>query len=199
MAQPRLNTFARVRALEGWKAIAFSAALLERMLPNYRLFCEATGFDDENVCRTCLDLIWERLKAPKSRINFGLQLEKVESVTPDTSDYDFFGVYPAIDAAVGLSAALQLILGQDDQGAVVVSKLSQGSVEVYLLATGEATDDDVKHHPLMTFEIDIQNELLDCLDRAKPDATTADTLIAIALEENMSNIGVSLSDEVQGS
>ena len=39
MAKQKLNTFGRVRALEGWKAVAFGAALLERMLPNYTLFC----------------------------------------------------------------------------------------------------------------------------------------------------------------
>ena len=29
MAKQKLNTFGRVRALEGWKAVAFGAALLE--------------------------------------------------------------------------------------------------------------------------------------------------------------------------
>lgn len=194
MAQQKLTTFARVRALSGWKAEAFSAALLERMLPNYQLFCEVTGFDDEKVCRTCLDLIWERLSAPKSKINFGLQLEKVESVTPDTADYDFFGVYPAIDAAIGLAATVQLILKQDEQGAVVVSKLSQGSVEAYLLSTGEATDDTVKQHPLMEYEVAIQNALLDHLDGVTSSAGIARELKAIALEEQMSNIGLSLEE-----
>ena len=42
MVKQKLNTFGRVRALEGWKAVAFGAALLERMLPNYALFCDLT-------------------------------------------------------------------------------------------------------------------------------------------------------------
>lgn len=188
----KLTTFARVRALSGWQAVAFSAALLERMVPNYQLFCEVTGFDDENVCRNCLDLVWESVRAPKSKINFSLQLEKVETVTPDTADYDFYGVYPAIDAAIGLGAVVNLILKQDDQGAVVVSKLSQGSVEAYLLTTDEATDDDVKTHPLMEFEVALQNALLDCVEAGTSPLQTADELKALALEEQMSNIGLAL-------
>lgn len=192
MASQKLNTFARVRALEGWQAVAFSAALLERMLPNYQLFCQATGYDDEGVCRKCLDLVWEWLRSPKSKINFGLQLEKVEAVTPDTQDYDFYGVYPAIDAAIALSAVLQLLLKQDEQGAVVVSKLSQGSVEAFLLLTEEATDDTVKAHPLMAFEVEVQQELLDATEAARANAASADQLKAIALEAGISNIGLEL-------
>lgn len=192
MSGTKLNTFARVRALQGWKAIAFSAALLERMLPNYQLFCDSTGFEDEGVCRHCLNLIWESLKSPKSRINFSLQLDKVEEATPDTQDYDFYGVYPAIDAAIGLAAAINLITRQDEQGAVVVSKLSQGSVEAYLLLTEEATDENVKTHPLMTFEIEVQQELLDYLETCRQNAAAADELRNLALEAGISNIGLEL-------
>jgi len=192
MSQNKLNTFGRVRALTDWKAVAFSAALLERMLPNYQLFCDSTGFDDEGACRKCLDLIWEWLSAPKSKINFSLQLEKVEEVTPDTQDYDFYGVYPAIDAAIGLSSALHLLLQQDLQGAVVISKLSQGSVEAYLLMTGEATDDDVKQHPLMQFEIEVQQELLDSLENLRRNSEHIKSLRALALEAGISNIGLEI-------
>ncbi|WP_218311026.1 YjaG family protein [Alteromonas antoniana] len=196
MAQQKLTTFARVRALDGWRAVAFSAALLERMLPNYQLFCELTEYDDGKTCRNCLDLLWESVKSPKSKINFSVQLEKVELLTPDTQDYDNFGVYPAIDAAIGLAAAVNLAKKDDLQGAVVVSKLSQGSVEAYLLASGEATEDDVKAHPLMQFEVEIQNALLDCAEQGGRPAETADALKALALEEGISNIGIDLSADV---
>ena len=100
MAKQKLNTFGRVRALEGWKAVAFGAALLERMLPNYTLFCELTESGDASALRNCLNLVWETLKSPKSKFNIAVQLEKVEVATPDTSEHDNYGVYPAIDAAI---------------------------------------------------------------------------------------------------
>ena len=193
MAKQKLNTFGRVRALEGFKAIAFAAALLERMLPNYALFCDVTDSGDAAALRNCLNLVWETLKSPKSKFNIAVQLEKVELATPDTEEFDNYGVYPAIDAAIGLASLLNLVAGDDPQGAVVISKLSQGSVEAYLLATGEADDDSVKEHPLMAFEVEVQNEMLDYIEQAKSSAKAADEMRALALEAGMSNIGLDLS------
>lgn len=191
MAKQKLNTFARVRALEGWKAIAFGAALLERMLPNYTLFCDVTETGDAAALRNCLNLVWETLKSPKSKFNVGVQLEKVEVATPDTSEFDNYGVYPAIDAAIGLAALLNLVAGDDPQGAVVVSKLSQGSVEAYLLEAQEAND-DVKNHPLMAFEVEVQNELLDYVEQAKYPAKACEEMKQLALEAGITNIGIEL-------
>lgn len=193
MAKQKLNIFARVRELEGWKAVAFSAALLERMIPNYALFCDVSEYEEAANLRGCLDLIWESVKAPKSKFNTAVQLEKVEVGTPDIQDFDTYGVYPAIDAAIGVAAVVNLIAGEDPQGAVVVSKLSQGSVEAYLLASGEANDETVKDHPLMAFEIAIQDELLCCIEAASSPQTTAQALKQIALDEGISNIGLDLA------
>ena len=188
----KLSTFAQVRALEGRDAIAFSAALLQRMVPNYQLFCELNEFAEPDTLSNCLALIWESLTSPKSKINFATQLEKVEEATPDVSDFEGFGVYPALDAAIAMSAALNLILKVEPHGAVVVSKLSQGSVEAYLLATGEAEEDNVKSHPLMQFEIAIQQELLGVLESKAPFTQTVATLKKIAASEGISNIGLEL-------
>jgi hypothetical protein len=189
----KLSTFAQVRALEGADAIAFSAALLQRMVPNYQLFCELTEFAEPDTLSKCLDLIWESLCSPKSKINFATQLEKVEEATPDVSDYDSFGVYPALDAAIAMSSAINLIMKVDPHGAVVVSKLSQGSVEAYLLASGEATEDDVKTHPLMQFEIAIQQELLYAVTTKAPMTQKVSKLKTIAASEGISNIGLEIN------
>ena len=189
----KLSTFAQVRALEGADAIAFSAALLQRMVPNYQLFCELTEFAEPDTLTKCLDLIWESLCSPKSKINFATQLEKVEEATPDVSDYDSFGVYPALDAAIAMSSAINLIMKVDPHGAVVVSKLSQGSVEAYLLASGEATEEDVKTHPLMQFEIAIQQELLDAVTTKAPMTQKVAKLKGIAASEGISNIGLEIN------
>ena len=189
----KLSTFAQVRALEGADAIAFSAALLQRMVPNYQLFCELTEFAEPDTLSKGLDLIWESLCSPKSKINFATQLEKVEEATPDVSDYDSFGVYPALDAAIAMSSAINLIMKVDPHGAVVVSKLSQGSVEAYLLASGEATEDDVKVHPLMQFEIAIQQELLDAVTTKAPMTQKVSKLKTIAASEGISNIGLEIN------
>jgi uncharacterized protein YjaG (DUF416 family) len=190
----KLNIFQQVRELEGWYAVAFSATLLERMLPNYVLFCEATEFADPAQYRNSLNAIWEWLAVPKAKINFAAQLEKVEVAVPDAVDFDNYGVYPAIDMAMSLSATILLIQGEDLQGAVVVSKLSQGGVEAFIEASSDEdiSDLDIKQHPLMQWEVETQQELLMFLSTCPKNAQSCKQLKQIATAEGMSNIGIEI-------
>ncbi|MCF2947442.1 YjaG family protein [Paraglaciecola aquimarina] len=190
----KLNIFQQVRELEGWYAVAFSATLLERMLPNYTLFCEVTEFADPAQYRKTLNSIWEWLAVPKAKINFAAQLEKVEELVPDASDFDNYGVYPAIDVAMSMSATILLIQEQDLQGAVVVSKLSQGGVEAFIEASSEQElePQDIKQHPLMQWEIETQQELLILLNKSPKNAETCKKLKTLATTEGMSNIGIEI-------
>lgn len=189
----KLDIFSQVRALEGWKAVAYSAALLERMLPNYELFDDVNGLGGYVTLRHCLDLVWTWLTDPKQKINFAVHLEKVELLTPDPAAFDAWGVFPAVDAAIGLAACVQLVLGEDPQGAVVVSKLSQGSVEAFLFATEQADETDVKQHPLMQFELALQQSLLFCLAQGESRAHVLSQLKQLALEDEVSNIGLEIA------
>lgn len=190
----KLNIFQQVRELEGWHAIAFSATLLERMLPNYTLFCEVTEFADPAQYSKTLNSIWESLASPKSKINFAAQLEKIEELVPDASDFDNYGVFPAIDVAMSMSATILLIQGEDLQGAVVVSKLSQGGVEAFIEASAEQELEpaEIKQHPLMLWEIETQQELLALLSKSPKNAETCKTLKTLATAEGMSNIGIEI-------
>ena len=190
----KLNIFQQVRELEGWHAVAFSATLLERMLPNYVLFCEATEFADPAQYRNSLNSIWEWLAVPKAKINFSVQLEKVEDAVPDAVDFDNYGVYPAIDMAMSLSATILLIQGEDPQGAVVVSKLSQGGVEAFIEASTEEdiSDVDIKQHPLMQWEVETQQELLIFLSTCAKNSESCKHLKQLATAEGMSNIGLAI-------
>jgi uncharacterized protein YjaG (DUF416 family) len=190
----KLNIFQQVRELEGWHAVAFSATLLERMLPNYVLFCEATEFADPAQYRNSLNSIWEWLAVPKAKINFSVQLEKVEDAVPDAVNFDNYGVYPAIDMAMSLSATILLIQGEDPQGAVVVSKLSQGGVEACIEASTEEdiSDVDIKQHPLMQWEVETQQELLIFLSTCAKNSESCKHLKQLATAEGMSNIGLAI-------
>lgn len=191
----KLNTFQQVRELAGWHAIAFCATLLERMVPNYQLFCELNDFGEPTQFRNSLNVIWEYLANSKSKINFSVQLEKIESAMPDANDFDQFGVFPAIDAGIALSSTIQLILAEEPQGAVIVSKLSQGGVEAFIEASegNDLTGPELKEHPLMQWEISFQQELLVKLDKVKVGKASATQLREYAVEEGVSNIGIELS------
>ena len=82
------------------------ACLCERMYPNYALFCENTEFADARKYREILDSVWEVLTVKTAKVNFERQLEKLEKLIPSSEDYQFYAVYPAIDAYIGLSILL---------------------------------------------------------------------------------------------
>ncbi|MFT6328452.1 MAG: hypothetical protein ACJAYN_000377 [Bermanella sp.] len=189
----KLSTFQQVRELSKKPAVAFSAALLQRMLPNYELFCDVSEFGDKELAAKLVDLIWEWLNASKAKINIAVQLEKLEEVTPDIENFDTFGVYPALDFCMALTATLQLMSDEEPGGAVIVAKLSQGGVEAYLLALSatDLSNEEIKQDPLMQFEIDTQLEVLVmCKDKSIDFKSLRNEMKA----QEMSNIGLSLGD-----
>lgn len=188
----KLTVFQQVRELNEWRACGFALVLLERMYPNYQLFCEVTEFCDPSQLRNTLNTAWEWLAIPETKINYEAHRVRLDEATPDVNNFDNFGVYPALDFAVSLDAILNLMSGEDPQGAVVVSKVSQGGVEAYIEAT-EGEDVDSKLHPLMTWEIELQSEVLKLLNgEAKRNKATVKALKKMATEAGISNIGIEI-------
>ncbi len=142
--------------LSHWQQIAFSAALLERMLPNYQLFSEAADFGDAKVLRNQLDIIWQWLANRSAvKINIDAQLLKLEPETPDPEAFDSFGVFPALDACMALTALWQLMQSKPaKKGKVLeveldniksISRLSHNSVSYYIeLLLLEEVDEAVR-------------------------------------------------------
>jgi len=52
----KANNFQRIRELNYLQKAVLASALIERMLPNYGLFSEATGFGDETLLRNALNV-----------------------------------------------------------------------------------------------------------------------------------------------
>lgn len=76
-----------------------------------------------------------------------------------------------------------------------MSKLSQGTVDAYLQASSEEemSSEEVKNHPLMEWEVNFQNELLDKIEQGKRHPDFIRELKALAVEEGISNIGLEIS------
>jgi hypothetical protein len=189
-----------LKKLTQWQKIAFSAALLERMLPNYQMFAETAEFGDFSVLRNQLDLIWQRLnKQQKVTINFDAQLVKLEEQIPDPLRYDFFGVYPALDAAMGLMALLQAMQDNETEGFDSVTRLSENSVHFYVeLCLVQAQENEeaeisqtsIAEHPLVIWEKAMQNDLFDCSLTARENKSGCEALRSIALAQGLSSLGI---------
>ena len=97
---------------------------------------------------------------------------------------------------MSMTAIISLIQEQDLQGAVVVSKLSQGSVEAFIDATSETEDEltnqEIRQHPLMQWEIEFQQALLSEVSAKGARTEKVKKLKALAREEGISNIGIEI-------
>ncbi|RUO35686.1 YjaG family protein [Aliidiomarina sanyensis] len=192
--------FQRIRTLEPSLQALLAAYLCERMLPNYRLFSESTGFGDPKVLRGGLDAAWDKLAVNKGT-DWQRWQEKLEVVTPNEQTFDVLGVFPAIAACTGLSSLMQGLEEKDASAYLDVSKISQGAV-AHFLELGELSEisqhderaQAIDAHPLMQYEHDIQQAMVDFLtDAAGLNKELVREVRSIAREEGISNLGFAVS------
>lgn len=194
----KANNFQRIRELNYLQKAVLASALIERMLPNYGLFSEATAFGDELILRNGLNVCWEKILLPKSKIDLEKQVEKIEPNVPELADFDMFGTYPAIDAATSLLSLMHGLMAQDEQEFINISKISQATVarfiEYEMTVNNEIADNKaIREHPLMQYEIEILGELIDFVQQMG--RITADTVRALrkhATADGQTNIGLTL-------
>jgi|TARA_R110001583_G_scaffold82_5_gene1007 uncharacterized protein YjaG (DUF416 family) len=194
--------------LSQWQQVAFCAALLERMIPNYQMFSEHTEFGNFKILRNQLDLIWQWLdKANRCKINYDAQIAKLEEQVPDPELFDFLGVFPALDSAMALMSLFQAMQDPESDGFINVSKLSENSVSYYVeLSLAQQIDEitpeedeimiseqQIREHPLMQWEIATQNELFDFLTSASENKASCVKAKALVLEEGLSNLGIEIT------
>lgn len=194
----KANNFQRIRELNYLQKAVLAAAVLERMLPNYSLFSEATEFGDAAVLRSALNVCWEKILLPKSKISLEKQIEKIEPNVPELSDYPMFGTYPAIDVATALLGLLQGLMGKDEQEFVSIAKISQATVARYveLLLEDEGIEPEnklVREHPLMQYEIEVLAEMIGFVEDMG--RITSDSIKALkqqAVADGQTNIGLAI-------
>lgn len=190
----KLSTFAQIRELASPNDIVFGCALMQRMLPNYQLFSQSNDFGDPAAAQATLNLIWEWCMSPKNKFNAPVQLEKLEEIIPDVDNFDSFGVYPALDYCMALSSMLLNFSNEHETVAVTIAKLSQGSVEAFILATAkeELDSQQIKQDPLMQYEIETQLSLLEYCRTNKITKEFVKDLRDDIVAQGLSNLGLSV-------
>ncbi|MGF1698417.1 DUF416 family protein [Vibrio lamellibrachiae] len=187
----------RLEKFEPWQQITFMACLCERMYPNYATFCQNTEFAESRIYRDILDSVWELLTVKSAKINFERQLEKLEEIIPSSEDFDFYGVYPAIDACIGLSTLLHGLLDRDDLydnmqklsqvSVVTVAQLEEAQTQV------EITNENQKENEAVCSEWDVQWAIFRPLREAEArDIDLIKDLRQELKDDAISNIGISL-------
>lgn len=192
--------FKRLKALDLPHKQLFAIALCQRMLPNYQLFSEVCEFGSPAVLSTALDLLWQAQYDNKLKFNLDVHLQRLEDNTPDPANFEAYGVYPAMDAAVAISTLLSAIQDKIEEDIINISKLSSSTVASYIEAfsdtdlVDEALDDYVFAHEMMIEEKELQNNLLEIIEaQPKISAEFVKGLRKEIVDAGVSNIGISLN------
>jgi hypothetical protein len=176
--------------------LLFCACLAQRMMPNYKLFAQATGFASEDALDKYMALFWEYLGYPKARINFALQREQLDPVIPEVKNFDIYGVYPALDCCVALELLFSVVLTFDGDEAAQASQLSLSSVTNFLQMQNDFADDEaVFKEPLAVEELAFQKQCYDFALSFQRNHDYIKQVRKVARQEDVSNLGICLRDE----
>ncbi|MFG1490641.1 YjaG family protein [Oceanospirillum sp. HFRX-1_2] len=192
--------FQQLKELAPWQQTAFAAALAERMYPNYALFCQVTEQEEQAAAlKKGLMLIWEQLANKDSKINFEVQLEKLADLIPNDADYEMYGVYPAIDAAMAAHTAMELAMGTQAEEVTRVSRLMRQTIISFIEATEELPEDEkarrkvLNDHELMQFDREFQDEVLQQISAMKhPQKDKLRELRLMAQNDGVSCLGLAV-------
>ncbi|MGC6376924.1 YjaG family protein [Bisgaard Taxon 45] len=181
----------RLENLDTWQHVTFMACLCERMLPNYQLFCQVIGQEEQaKIYQNILNLVWEQLTVKGAKINFESQLEKLENIIPDLNEHQFYGALPAVDACEALAELLHtLVAGSSLEQAIKISQLSLQTVATFLeqQAEQELSEKALKESEEIQQELDLQWLIY----RTLKECETRNIALILDLKNELRSTGIS--------
>ncbi|MCW8876687.1 MAG: YjaG family protein [Kangiellaceae bacterium] len=192
--------------LEPQQKLLFATCLIQRMLPNYRVFSENSDFGEHSVLSNMVDLFWQKAAGLPVKINVDNQILKLMDQAPDKSRYDIYAVNPAIDLCTGIECVLLSLDDKQIDTAEEISLLSRSCVASYIeylnsldnveppvsLANDSSSDLDsnICEDPLFQWEVETQLELLNCISEEKSHRNLSKQLKQDILAQGLSNLGI---------
>lgn len=154
-----------------WKRIGFMAYCCERMIPNYRLFNEETGFGSVDVLRQALDSVWTWMERAESPLDLGRLVSACDLQAPDTEDFSSIYTSAALDAASAVALTLESIETAEVNQLIEVATLARDTAFMFSdwQSGGEALGVSKLMHPVLELELRTQRESLMFLKRMGED------------------------------
>lgn len=189
----------RIKKLASWQQRLFMLCLCERMCPNFVVYAKQQQNEEEaKSYKKILDLMWESLLVENVKINFDLQLEKLEVIIPIITNDSPYIIYPAIDACQALSEVLHSYLtGEVSEHTATVSSISATTVAEFEMTKSNIALSENEQQTLLCVieEFDFQWEIFHLLrDKNNEKIDLIKGLKADIRDYGISNIGVFLSD-----
>ncbi len=181
---------------EHWVKIAFIAGLAERHWGNYALYCDTIdATTNAQQWRKILNKVWEYLAGQlNSMKNLEKALLQLDSLTPEPQEDDNYGVYPALDACLLLTSALQMILDDSIDDTATAANLSKATVTSFIALSQDidAFDPEQAQHELYDAELQWHQHLLQQLHSEGSKKDLVRQLRRDISDFDSSNLGIAL-------
>lgn len=185
----------QLKNLLSWQQSVFCMALSEHTRLHFHIFCEAIESNLGDDIDKLNQLFWEKMTIKGTKVNFTTQQEHFDEIIPDARDFDFYGVYPAIDHCVILSCAFNSLLIKSKEEALNASQTSFSTIASFIeLQSGnEIEDEALQQQPLFIEQLKFQAELLQILDNERsPDLIKS--VRTFVQRHGVTNLGIALVD-----
>ncbi|WP_160064102.1 YjaG family protein [Psychromonas sp. L1A2] len=180
--------------LQAWQQSVFCMALAEQNITHFKMFSQAIESEHDVIADNILQLFWEKLTVKGAKINFTIQEENFDAIIPETSDHEFYGVYPAVDYCVITNCIFNSFTSKSKEEALNASQTSFATIASFIeLQTDEEIDETtLVEEPLFIEQLEVQKTILKMLDNERtPDLIKSIRTYIRSLEST--NIGISTS------
>ncbi|MEL0659804.1 YjaG family protein [Psychromonas arctica] len=180
--------------LQAWQQSVFCMALAEQNITHFKMFSQAIESEHDVIAENILQLFWEKLTVKGAKINFTIQEENFDAIIPETSDHEFYGVYPAVDYCVITNCIFNSFTSKSKEEALNASQTSFATIASFIeLQIDEEIDETtLVEEPLFIEQLEVQKTILKMLDNERtPDLIKSIRTYIRSLEST--NIGISTS------
>jgi len=192
----------KLQSLSAWRERAFILSLAERALPNAALYIQSFDADESDYAplSEIIENAWQHLIREPNEEQLIALLDQVMAYVPETEDSEHYGALPTADFLALLEQAMLGGLNEEKRRALDASQTSLSTVLQFIdFSEGDDLSENqliklYDSHPLVEREFSFQSELNDILRAAShPGEELISELRALAQDESVSNIGISLN------
>lgn len=185
----------QLKNLQSWQQSVFCMALAQRTILHFQLFCEAIDSEEGETINNINQLFWEKMTVKGAKINFTIQQERFEEIIPDARDFDFYGVYPAIEHCVIMSCAFNSLLTKSKEEALNASQTSFATIASFIELQNDCEIDEsrLQEEPLFQEELAFQQAILEKINNERSPELIK-SIRQLVLDFGATNLGIAIND-----
>ena len=160
----------KLSGLSDDKNIVFSLLICEKLLPNYKCFSVKYNFGDAEQLKSIISDLYSNLLAENIKYDINQYISKVDSITPNTEDFDAIYASFALDACTAILSTLQFIKNKDINDVIDVAIYARDTVDMYILERNDLANNNnlvllIEHNFFMLAEKKRQLDVIDFLKK----------------------------------